>query len=72
MSVLEIEKMNTAERLRTMEHLWDALTHGATNSDDFIDSPSWHHDILKKRKEKITNGEAEFISLSELKKRRNL
>ncbi len=72
MSTLEIDKMDTTERLRAMEYLWDALTHEVASRGEAIDSPSWHHDILKKRKEKIINGEAEFISLSELKQRRNL
>jgi hypothetical protein len=32
-----------------------------------IESPEWHQDILEKRKRKIDNGKAEFISLEELK-----
>jgi len=51
---------------------WDTLAHKVVNGDVSIASPDWHRDILKERKEKIINGKAEFISLSELKRRRNL
>jgi len=67
MQNLEIEKMNTMERLQAMEVLWDALIHEKSE----IESPAWHHDILKARKEKIDRGKGEFLSLKELKARHN-
>jgi len=67
MNTLEIEKMNTVERLQTMEILWDALLHEKVE----IESPGWHRDVLEERKARIANGEAEFLSLKELKARRN-
>ncbi len=67
MNTLEIEKMSTVERLQTMEALWDALLH----EDVTIESPGWHQDILEKRKTLIASGEAKFLSLEELKARRN-
>ncbi len=67
MNILEIEKMNTVERLQTMEILWDALLHEKVE----IESPGWHRDVLEERKKRIANGEAEFLSLKELKARRN-
>jgi hypothetical protein len=67
MNTLKIEKMNTAERLQTMEILWDALLHEKVE----IESPGWHRDVLEERKARIANGEAEFLSLKELKARRN-
>jgi hypothetical protein len=67
MQTLEIEKMNTTERLQAMEVLWDALIHEKYE----IKSPAWHHDILKERKEKIAEGKGEFLSLKELKARHN-
>ena len=42
MGVAEIQKMSTAERLRTMELLWDALLHEGKE----VDSPDWHRDVL--------------------------
>ena len=58
-----IDKMTQQEKLRTMEALWDSLTHGETEPL----SPSWHEEILTARKTKIDAGEATFITLDELK-----
>jgi hypothetical protein len=46
-----------------MEALWDSLL----DEEYEIESPEWHRDILEERKRKIKTGEAEFISLEELK-----
>ena len=63
MTTAEIKKMNFRERLQTMELLWDSLL-----EDEYrLESPAWHEDVLRKRKEKIDNNEARFISLDELK-----
>jgi hypothetical protein len=56
-----------AERLKTMEALWDSLLY----ENEEIESPEWHEQIVEKRKAKIKNGQAKFISLSELKASRN-
>ena len=61
--VTEIKNMSTIERIQAMELLWDALTH----DDNAIESPSWHEEILRGRKEKIESGETKFISLDQLK-----
>jgi hypothetical protein len=63
MTITEIKKMSTIERLRAMEELWDALCH----EDQEIESPAWHGNILEDRKKKIETGKAEFISIKELK-----
>jgi len=63
MTIAEISKMSVLERLQAMEALWDSLTHESTE----IKSPEWHGEILSDRKEKIENGDANFISLQELK-----
>ena len=63
MTTEEIKKMNFRERLQTMELLWDSLL-----EDEYrLESPAWHEDVLRKRKEKIDSNEAKFISLDELK-----
>ena len=67
MTIAEISKMSLQERLKTMEALWDSLTHESIE----IKSPEWHEDILLERKEKIKNGKASFISLDELKSKNN-
>ncbi|MBI4619053.1 MAG: addiction module protein [Desulfobacterales bacterium] len=63
MNTIEIKKMSTIERLQAMESLWNSLM----DEEPEIESPEWHQDILEKRKRKIDNGKAEFISLEELK-----
>ena len=63
MNTNEIKKMSTIERLQTMEALWDSLT---SDSSDLA-PPEWHKDVLDKRKSKIESGDAEFISIKELK-----
>ena len=63
MTIAEISKMSVLERLQTMEALWDSLTREPTG----IKPPKWHEDILSERKEKIESGNADFISLEELK-----
>ena len=64
MGIAEIKDMTTIERIHTMELLWDALSH----EDQQIKSPSWHEDILRKRKEKLESGELKFITIDQLKK----
>lgn len=61
MSILEIENMNTDERLQTMEVLWDALCREKNQPE----SPGWHSEILASRKQKIASGSAKFYSLDE-------
>jgi len=68
MEAAQIRKMNTGERLRAMEALSDALIH----EDGEPASPEWHGDILAERNRRMENGEMQFISLKELKARRDL
>ncbi len=63
MNIQEIKKMSKIERLQAMEALWDSLI----DEEAEIESPEWHQDILEERKRKIESGEAEFISLEELR-----
>ncbi|KAF3977359.1 MAG: addiction module protein [Methylococcales symbiont of Iophon sp. n. MRB-2018] len=63
MTITEISNMRVIERFQTMEALWDSLTREPSG----IKSPKWHEEILFARKEKIESGNANFISLEELK-----
>lgn len=63
MNSLEITHMSVAEKLQTLEALWEAL------DDEDIVSPDWHHEVLKEREGLLDRGEATFVSLDELKKR---
>jgi len=67
MDAVEIKKMSTVERLQAMEALWDALLH----EDSEMESPAWHENVLRERKRRISDGEAEFVSLKALKARHN-
>jgi putative addiction module component (TIGR02574 family) len=66
MTTLNIEKLSVAERIQAMEDIWDSLVPHQTE----IESPQWHYDVLKQRKQKIENGDARFISFEELAARR--
>jgi len=59
----EIDKMSLAERLRTIEQLWDAVCREAGD----VASPEWHRDILADRKARAERGEAKFLTLAELR-----
>jgi len=63
MKASEISNMSVAERLQTMEAIWDSLIHENTE----IESPDWHNDVLKERRKAIEDGSAKLISLNELK-----
>ncbi len=63
MKASEISNMSVAERLQTMEAIWDSLLHEDTE----IESPDWHNDVLKERRKAIEDGSAKLISLNELK-----
>ena len=63
MNASTINKMTTIERIQVMELLWKALCH----DEEEIESPAWHEEILKKRRNKIESGKTKFIPLSEIK-----
>lgn len=63
MNPTEIKKMSIIERFQIMEALWDSLL----DEESEMESPEWHLDILEDRTRKIANGNAEFISIEELK-----
>jgi len=56
--------MTIHERLQAMELLWDSITH----SSEEIESPAWHGEILNERKKIIESGEAEWLTMDELRK----
>ncbi len=63
MTITEIKMMSVVERLQAMEELWDSLC----REENEIKSPEWYKEILESRKKKIKSGEAELISLADLK-----
>ena len=69
MSVLELKeevsRLSKAERLQAMEWLWASFS----KKPDEIESPEWHGEVLAARKAKADAGEAQFLSVEQLKER---
>ncbi len=62
---LQIDQMTVAEKLRTMEELWDDLRTRAENVPVF----QWQKDLLEERERLIGTGEAQFDDWDTAKKR---
>lgn len=62
---LLLPKMTRAEKLRTMEELWDDLCH----SPEEMSSPAWHGEVLAERTKRVEAGQAEFRPWDEVKAR---
>jgi hypothetical protein len=60
-----IHSMTLPEQIETMERLWDSICHAGKEPD----SPVWHESVVCERQQRYRNGEAETISLNEIKKR---
>ena len=58
-----ISKMTRQQRLQAMESLWDALVHETVKPV----SPDWHEAVLARRLGNIAEGNADYVSLEELK-----
>lgn len=65
MSIDEIKKLNSKEKIILMNEIWESLEEKNTT----IASPKWHQEILEERVLKIKNNESKFISLEDLKSR---
>ena len=64
----EIERMSVADRLKTIEDIWDSLYRDA----DDVPSPDWHRDVLADRKARAERGESQFLTLDQLRSRLNV
>ncbi|MFP4485705.1 MAG: addiction module protein [Campylobacterales bacterium] len=65
MSIDEIKKLDTKEKIILMNDIWESLD----KESESIESPLWHKEVLQDRVEKIKSGEAKYISLEDLKSR---
>jgi hypothetical protein len=54
---LPLKEMTLHEKMAVMESLWEDLA----GSSDPIESPEWHKQILDERRQRIAEGEAQFI-----------
>jgi hypothetical protein len=62
---LPLDQMTIAEKLRTMESLWDDLC----RREESIPVPQWHKDLLDERERLIQQGKARFLDWETAKKR---
>lgn len=61
---IKLEQMTIADKISTMEYLWDDLCRHANESL----SPSWHGDLLVQREHAVTIGESQFLDWEQAKK----
>lgn len=61
--MIQANTMSQTERLQAMEELWDNICH----DEPLPESPAWHGSVLEQRRSRIEAGEAEYVSLDELK-----
>ncbi|HLA85532.1 MAG TPA: addiction module protein [Thermoguttaceae bacterium] len=60
---LPLNEMTTAEKLRTIEVLWNDLLRNPNE----VSSPPWHEEVLAERERQIKEGEAKFVPLDEFR-----
>lgn len=65
MSITEIKAMTRDEQLLAMEMLWNELCH----QDREPESPEWHKDILDGRRFRIAEGDAQYLTVDQLRAR---
>jgi len=53
---LKLDEMSLADKLQTMETLWDDLCHHVQD----IAVPEWHYEVLAARHENVKEGKAQF------------
>jgi hypothetical protein len=62
-TALPLDRMTTAEKLQTMEEIWDDLCRNPGS----LPSPPWHGVVLDAREERVRAGTAEFTDWSKAK-----
>ena len=65
MSLADIKKMPFVERVQLMEQIWDTLR----DESEQLESPDWHKNILKERKEVYKEGKVKSYTLDEIKQK---
>ncbi|MCC5845102.1 MAG: addiction module protein [Verrucomicrobia bacterium] len=65
MTTETIQSMTLPEQIEAMERLWDSICHTGKEPD----SPAWHEGVIRERQERYQSGEAETLSLNQVKKR---
>ena len=60
---LPLNEMTLAEKLETMEALWEDIS----RDEHAFESPEWHATVLREREKLIQSGEAQFIDWEQAK-----
>jgi hypothetical protein len=63
-TVLPLDRMTVAEKLRVMETLWADLSRNEAQ----FESPAWHGDVLHERAERVKDGKETFMDWETAKK----
>ena len=63
-SAIQIEKMSRAEKLQTMEALWNDLS----KTDTEVESPPWHQDLLRETEARVAAGQERIADWETAKK----
>jgi hypothetical protein len=59
--VLPLSEMTTADKLQTMELLWDDLCRTPEN----LPTPTWHGEVLAAREQLLRDGKTQFCDFEE-------
>jgi hypothetical protein len=54
---LPLKDMSLHEKLAAMESLWEVIA----RTPEAIESPAWHKDILDERRERLADGQSQFV-----------
>jgi len=65
MENFRVKEMPKEERLRLLEEIWESLIPEIEGDK----SPDWHGQVLEERKNKMNSGEAEYMDISEIRKK---
>ncbi|MEO8436227.1 MAG: addiction module protein [Pyrinomonadaceae bacterium] len=63
-TILPLDQMTTADKLRAMEELWADLIRNQRE----LESPAWHETVLKQREERLRTGQETPIDWESAKK----
>lgn len=64
-TVIPLEKMTVADKLRALEEIWADLQ----RTPEEVPSPAWHADVLRAREDRVREGRSQFGDWGEAKRR---
>ena len=63
-TTIQIERMSREEKLQTMETIWADLS----KDDAGVESPAWHHDVLKETEARVAVGQEQIADWTTAKR----